>query len=197
MGTNNHGFHGNRYCVNYEEVIDVPNNIIFKASPDVRYGVHTINDPSLTKEENQELIKSIYNGFQIETHCSIKSIIMDRDTAFKFMRHKNNYRSFSFKVYNIDEFIAFEIKSIRNITKSDEEKQLLDDIIRLQDIKDSELLLNRISSLSDSPFQRKALLLLKIKSFYIEDQHFLSEKKHREEDLKYLKIFKRTNYIQK
>ncbi|MBQ3298021.1 MAG: hypothetical protein IJG97_04355 [Bacilli bacterium] len=197
MGTNNHGFHANRYCVNYEEVIDVPKNIMFKASPDVRYGVHTINEPSLTNEENKELIKDIYNGFQIEKHCSFKSIIMDRDTAFKFMKHKKNYRSFSFKVYNFDEFISFEIESIRNLKKTDEEEQLLDDIIGLQDIKDSESLLNRILLLSDSPFQRKALLLLKIKAFDIEDQHFLSEKKHSEEDLKNLKIFKKTNYIQR
>ncbi len=197
MGTNNHGFHGNRYCVNYEEVIDVPKNIMFKASPDVRYGVHTINEPSLTNEENKELIKDIYNGFQIEKHCSIKSIIMDRDTAFKFMKHKKNYRSFSFKVYNFDEFISFEIESIRNLKKTDKEEQLLDDIIGLQDIKDSESLLNRILLLSDSPFQRKALLLLKIKAFDIEDQHFLSEKKHNEDDLKNLRIFRKTNYIQR
>ena len=64
-------------------------------------------------------------------------------------------------------------------------------------IKDSESLLNRILLLSDSPFQRKALLLLKIKAFDIEDQHFLSEKKHSEEDLKNLRIFKKTNYIQR
>ena len=122
---------------------------------------------------------------------------MDRDTAFKFMKHKKNYRSFSFKVYNFDEFISFEIESIRNLKKTDKEEQLLDDIIGLQDIKDSESLLNRILLLSDSPFQRKALLLLKIKAFDIEDQHFLSEKKHSEEDLKNLRIFKKTNYIQR
>ncbi len=196
MGTNNHGFHGNRYCVNLEEVIDVPENIMFKASPDVRFGVHTINDSKLSEEENKKLIKEIYSGFQIESHCSIKSIIMDRDTAFKFMKHKNNYRSFSFKVYNFDEFISFEIESILKLINSDEDKQLLNDIVQLQDIKDSELLLNRILLLPNSPFQKKALLLLKIKAFDIEDQHFLSDKKHREEDLNNLKIFRKTNYKQ-
>ena len=197
MGTNNHGFHGNRYCVNLEEVIDVPENIIFKASPDVRFGVHTINVAGLTEEENKEIIRDIYNGFQIESHCSIKSIIMDRDTAFKFMKYKKNYRSFSFKVYNFDEFINFEIESIKKIIISHEEKQLLNEIVGLQTIQDSKELLNRILMLNDSPFQRKALLLLKIKAFDIEDQHFLLEKKHREKDLEDLKIFKKTNYRQR
>lgn len=196
MGTNNHGFHGNRYCVNLEEVIDVPDNILFKASPDVRYGVHTINDPKLSEEENKKLIKEIYDGFQIESHCSIKSIIMNRDTAFKFMNHKKNYRSFSFKVYNFDDFISFETESLLKLISSDEEKQLLNDITELQDIKDSEFILNKILLLPNSPFQRKALLLLKIKAYDIEDKHFLSDKSHREEDLKNLKMFKKTNYRQ-
>ena len=196
MGTNNHGFHGNRYCVNLEEVIDVPENIVFKASPDVRYGVHTIKAFGLTEEENKNLIRTIFNGFHIEKHCSFSGVLMDRDTAFKFMKHKKNYRSFSFKVFNFDEFISFEIDCINNMQIEDEEKQLLNDIIELQDIKNSEILLNRILSLKDSPFQRKALLLLKIKSFDIEDQHFLTEKKHREEELEKLKIFRKTNYIQ-
>ena len=197
MGTNNHGFHANRYYVNFEEVADVPDNIIFKAAPEVRYGVHTIKVAGLTEEENKEIIRDIYKGFQIESHRSIKSIIMDRDSAFKFMKYMKNYRSFSFKVYNFDDFINFEIESIKQVVTSDEEKQLMNDIIELQEIQDSKELLNRILMLNDSPFQRKALLLLKIKAFDIEDQHFLLEKKHREKDLEDLKIFKKTNYRQR
>ena len=195
MGTNNHGYHGNRYCVNLEEVMDVPENIIFKAEPNVRYAVHTIKEPGLTEEENNKLIQEIFNGFQIAYHCSFRGVIMDRDTAFKFMKHKKNYRGFSFRVYNFDEFIDFEIESTKKLAESGEEKELLSDIILLQDIKDSEALLNRILLLTDSPFKRKALLLLKIKSFDIEDKHFLSEKKHRDEDLENLKIFRKTNYM--
>ena len=197
MGTNNHGFHANRYYVNFEEVADVPDNIIFKAAPEVRYGVHTIKVAGLTEEENKKIIRDIYKGFQIESHRSIKSIIMDRDSAFKFMKYMKNYRSFSFKVYNFDDFINFEIESIKQVVTSDEEKQLMNDIIELQEIQDSKELLNRILMLNDSPFQRKALLLLKIKAFDIEDQHFLLEKKHREKDLEDLKIFKKTNYRQR
>ena len=195
MGKNNHGYHANRYCVNLEEVIDVPANILFKADPNIRYAVHTINVAGLTEEENKKIISDIYNGFQIESHCSFKSIIMDRDTAFKIMKYMRNYRSLSFKVYNFDEFIKFEIESVKQLISSDEEKQLINAIIELEDIKDSAALLNALLSLKDSPFQRKALLLLKIKSFDIEDKHFLSKKAHSEEDIANLKVFQKTNYM--
>ena len=196
MGTNNHGYHGNRYCVNLEEVIDVPENIIFKASPDIRYGVHTIQVPGKTEEENKAIIHDIFNGFTIDHHCSIRSIIMDRDTAFKFMKYKSNYRSFSFKVYNFDEFIHFEQRKAKETATSEEELQILLDIESLQDIKDTKKLMAKILNLNDSPFQRRALLLLKVKAYQIEDEHFLKEKKHRQEDLEELKIFRKTNYSQ-
>lgn len=193
---NRHGVHTNKFQVKYEEIADAPDDILFRTNRCIISSAYCrLSEKKKELEKNGEtfenIIAKIENGLLWKgRQCMCHSELATKECVETYLKYVK-YSSIEIGIYNFDKFLDFQKeKTLQSIT-SEEEKNIYIEIINLQEISESILLLNIIMMLDDSDFKKHALLLLKCVVYDIEDRHYLNTKNHDKGELEVLKTYRK------
>lgn len=194
---NGHGVHTNMFPVNYEEIVDIPDDIIFRTNQCLISSFYCrLYDKGI--EDFELLSDRISNGLLWKKRdCLCHSDLATKDSVVTYLKYVNTSDvKNSIRVYNFDKLLDFEKKKTSKLISNDIEMELFNRIINLDNISDSFNITIEVLALDDNKFKKAALLLIKCMVYDIEDKHYLDTKKHNKEDVLNLKLYKKTLYSQ-
>ena len=200
---NGHGVHTNMFPVNYEELWDIPDDVLFRVNKCILSSAYcefsnnedALLDSGVSLDEVLDRIEAGLLWKRRQGLCHTEMATKESILTYLKYSKRSGYKEI-IKIVNFDKVLEFEkIKVISKIT-SDYESNLYDKIVNLQEIVDGYPILNEINSISNEDFKTAALLLLKCKVYDIEDKHYLETKKHSANEKENLKVYKKTIYPQ-
>ena len=200
---NGHGVHTNLFPVQYEELFDVPENVIFRTNQCLISSAYC----RITQSDNivledgitlEQVIDRIEKGLLWKKRDGLcHSDLATKDSVMTYLKYiKTSDVKYHLRVFNFDQVLDYEVEKAKKAISSSEEAEWFQQIMQLDSIKDSFSILSSILSFEDSEFKRAALLLLKCKVYDIEDQHYLQSKKHDKEEVDSLKQYRKSLFSQ-
>lgn len=199
---NGHGVHANYFPVKYEEIIDLPDDIIFSGSKCIISSAYCEleRNPSLLEEGTtiNQVVDEIEEGIlwkkrQVLYHTELitsKSV----KTYLKYV--KTGDIKGKLKIFNFDKVLEFERQKTESTITKNGELKLYREIVNLDEVEKGEELFRKIMALKYSNFKKTALLLLKCKVYDLEDKHYLNTKTHDKRENDYIKRYRKTLFPQ-
>lgn len=198
---NGHGVHANKFPVNYEELFDIPEDILFRTNECIISSAYCrlIGKEELYSTEGltlDQIIDRIANGLLWKKRQNLcHSDLAIKDSVITYLKYVGN-SSLPIGVYSFDKLFEFEKEKTKNAINNNEELELYNSIINLNTIAEGYPLLMRLLDFEDSNFKKYALLLLKCKVYDIEDKHYMQSKKHDIGENESLKLYRKTVFPQ-
>lgn len=192
---NAHGVHAVNYPLTYEEIKDIPDDIIFRVTRSYMDSAYAriSKMPEKLKANNTNLItviETIYKGILFKgrkTMCHTNLATAKSVKEYlKYIDTKSTIKEVIPGIVNYDKFLSYISNKTGVSITNDIEQDIYTEILSLKDINNN-LLLNRINSLDNSLFKKNALLLLKATIYNLEDQHYQKNKEHNSKELKLIK----------
>ena len=193
---NRHGVHTNKFPVRYEEIVDAPDDILFRTNSCIISSAYCRLEKMADKlakngETFDEVISKIKNGLLWKgRQCLCHSELATKECVETYLKYVKS-SDIGIGIYNFDKFLEFQKEKTINSIVCIEEEQIYNEIISLQEISESTVLLNKIMLLDNSNFKKYALLLLKCIVYDIEDKHYLETKIHNKGELDALKVYRK------
>ena len=200
---NGHGVHANMFPVNYEELFDIPDDVLFRANKCIissAYNEFVDNEKPLLDDgiSLNEFLNQISEGLLWKRHQGLCHTEMaTKDSILTYLKYtkRTGYKEI-IKIVNFEKVLEFERQKTLSRITSDTELDIYNRIINLQEIKDGYPILMELNDYPNIEFKDAALLLLKCKVYDIEDKHYLETKKHSNIEKETLKLYKKTLFSQ-
>ena len=185
---NEHGVHATKFPLVYEELKDIPDDIIFRVSTSYLDSAYIrisekIDSIKANNESFTKIMETIYTGTLFKnrnTMCHSNLATASSVLTFlKYVKVKTTINEVIPGIVNYDKFLSYlSNKTLASIT-NDTELTIYNEIISLKNT-DIQSLLEAINNLFDTPFKKNALLLLKATIYGLEDTYY---QKHERKDL--------------
>ena len=201
---NSRAVHTNMFPVEYEELHDIPDDIVFRTNECIMSSMYcryfqgkiklTEEDPTIGKLLHQIVAGYLWKEHRGQCHSELatKSSVM---TYLKYVKTGDVKQRL--RVYNFDKLLEFEQEKTKARIKTEEELAIFNEIINLNSVKKGFRIISKIVKLENEDFQNAALLLLKCKVYDIEDKHYLETESHNKEEKECLKMYRITLFPQK
>lgn len=199
---NGHGVHTNKFPVNYEELFDVPEDIVFRTNQCIISSAYCRLDKSVERLSKdgvtaEQVIRRISDGLLWKGREGLyHSDLATKDCVMTYLRYVKT-SSFPISVYSFDRLLEFEKDKTMGKIISDKELEIFNQIMSITEVSDGEPILSTLLEIDDSEFKKAALLLLKCKVYDIEDQHYLRTKIHDQNEAELLKTYRKKVFSQR
>lgn len=200
---NGHGVHANMFPVNFEELWDIPDDVLFRANRCIlssAYCEFSQNEEALLKDgiSLDEFLDRIDAGLLLKRRQGLCHTEMaTKDSILTYLKYtkRSGYKEI-IKIVTFEKVLEFEKEKVLNRVTTESELNIYNRIINLQEIEDGYPIFIELNSFSNVEFRNAALLLLKCKVYDIEDKHYLETKKHSTVEKESLKVYKKTIFPQ-
>ena len=177
--------HTNPFPVNYLELVDIPHNILFYIRNNIASAAYITlkKNPELLEGRNitpTEVEKRIKAGMLWKDGKeSVYTELANKDSVLTYLRYTNRDSDCSdIKVYTFAELLQFEITKALKLATNIEETELIKELLLVKSVLNTYPFYLRLIELPNTPFKKAALLLLKMRAYDLEEQHYSLSKKH-------------------
>lgn len=175
----------NTFPVKYLELVDIPHDILFYVQKNIASAAFVtlskkpelLEGRKVTPAEVENRIKA--GMLWKDGKESDYTELANKDSVLTYLRYTNRDSECSdIKVYSFAELLQFEIEKALKQASNVEEAELIKELLLIKNVLNTYPFYLRLIELPDSPFKKAALLLLKMKSYDLYDQHYSMSKKH-------------------
>lgn len=200
---NGHGVHTNMFPVNYEELFDIPEDVLFRTNCCIVSSAYCrlVNNDSALIQDGitlDALLDRISQGILLKRRQGLcHTELATKDSVISYLKYiRSAGLKDIIKVFNFDKVLEFESKKTLDRVSSEDELDIYNRIMNLESIEDGYPILIELNGVENQDFSSAALLLLKCKVYDIEDKHYLKTKTHNATEKEALKIYGKTVFPQ-